>query len=77
MHVNAWAFVEVGKALMHGVAEIKQDERALELLLHCFPLLFLPKCNLAAWLAHDLINAALDNPNPLQALTHRLNDRRW
>ncbi|WVZ65917.1 hypothetical protein U9M48_015205 [Paspalum notatum var. saurae] len=38
------AFLELGEALLHVAAKVKQDKRALKLLLHCFPLLW----NLAA-----------------------------
>jgi hypothetical protein len=46
---------EFCKALLHGVAEVKQDERALKLLLYCLPLL-----TLAAGKANELIDAGVD-----------------
>jgi hypothetical protein len=42
---------------LHGTAEVKQYERALELFLHCLPLL-----TLAAGKADELIDAVVDAP---------------
>jgi hypothetical protein len=51
-------------ALLHGTEEIKQQERererALNLVLHCFPLLWLAQADLVASQAHDLLNVVVD-----------------
>ena len=43
------ACLELRKVLLHGVEEAKKDQGLLKLLLHCFPLLWLAKANLATW----------------------------
>lgn len=51
---------------MHGTEEIKQQERALKLVLHCFPLLWLAQADLVASQAHDLLNVVVHTSKPPQ-----------
>jgi hypothetical protein len=50
---------------LHGIAEVKQDERALKLFVHCLPLL-----TLAAGKAYELIDAAVDVPELGQTINY-------
>jgi hypothetical protein len=62
---------ELRKALLHGTAEVKHDERALKLFLHYLPLL-----RLAAGKAYELINAAVDAPELGQTINYGLDGGR-
>ena len=52
--------LEFHKALLHRAAEVKQDNGALELLLHCLPL--------AAGQARERVDAVVDAPELAQTV---------
>lgn len=58
------ACLELRKADLHDIAEVKQDKGALELLLHSDPLLRFAEENLAARQACELIDAVIDVSKP-------------
>ena len=59
--------LEFHKALLHRAAEVKQDNGALELLLHCLPL--------AAGQACERIYVDVDAPELAQTIYHGFNGR--
>ncbi|KAG8087695.1 hypothetical protein GUJ93_ZPchr0010g8564 [Zizania palustris] len=64
--------LELRKTLLHGVAEVEQDERALKLSLCCFPQMYLAKENLVAGKAHehDPLNFVVHSSYPLETIEH-------
>ena len=62
---------ELCEALLNLIAEVKQDERALKLLLHCLSLL-----TLATGKAYELIDAAVDVPELGQTINYGFDGRR-
>ncbi|WVZ91741.1 LOW QUALITY PROTEIN: hypothetical protein U9M48_037871 [Paspalum notatum var. saurae] len=60
--------LELSKGLLHDVAEVQQDKRALELLLYCLPLQML-----VAGQACELVNAAVDAHDLVQAINYGFN----
>jgi len=57
-------------ALLHGTEEIKQQERVLKLVLHCFRLLWLAQADLVASQAHDLLSVVAHTSKPPQNIMH-------
>jgi len=66
--------LQLGKVLMHGVAEIQLLKRAFHLSIQHFPLL--GGANLVAREAHDLFNGAVDVSKPPQTIAGCLDGHR-